>query len=93
MTIRQPLDFSKVEALRKEMLLTMKDMSELFEVSRMTYHSWVQGKKLRRKNDEQVRLMLKRLLAVYTGHGWPSAEVRAMDSSQRSQRLRELLEA
>jgi hypothetical protein len=33
------------------------------------------------------------LLAVYTGHGWPSAQVRAMDSKQRALHLKQLLEA
>jgi DNA-binding XRE family transcriptional regulator len=43
----KPLDFRKVEALRKHMLLTTSDMSELLKVSRMTYYGWVKGKPLR----------------------------------------------
>jgi DNA-binding transcriptional regulator YiaG len=83
----KPLDFSKVEALRKHMLLTTSDMSELLGVSRMTYYGWVRGKPLRRANDESVRAMLKRLLAVMTEHGWPMPEVIAAAQKQRKERL------
>jgi DNA-binding transcriptional regulator YiaG len=87
----KPLDFTKVEALRRHMLLTTQDMSELLGVSRMTYYGWVKGKPLRKSNDEAVRLMLKRLLAVMTDHGWPMPEVIAADQKQRKERLVELL--
>ena len=49
-----PLDFKRVEALRKHMLLTTGNMAEILEVSRMTYYGWVKGKPVRRKNDERV---------------------------------------
>lgn len=87
----KPLDFTKVEALRRHMLLTTQDMSELLGVSRMTYYGWVKGKPLRKSNDEAVRSMLKRLLAVMTEHGWPMPEVIAADQKQRKERLLELL--
>jgi DNA-binding transcriptional regulator YiaG len=87
----KPLDFTKVEALRKHMLLTTSDMSELLGVSRMTYYGWVKGKTLRKANDEAVRAMLKRLLAVMTEHGWPMPEVIAADQKQRKERLLEIL--
>jgi len=87
----KPLDFSKVEALRKHMLLTTSDMSELLGVSRMTYYGWVKGKSLRKANDEAVRAMLKRLLTVMTDHGWPPPEVIAADQKQRKERLLEIL--
>ena len=87
MTLKPPLDFTKVEALRKHMLLTTTDMSELLGVSRMTYYGWVKGKPLRPSNDGSVRVMLKRLLAVMTEHGWPMPEVIASDQKQRKERL------
>ena len=49
MTNRAPLDFKKVEALRKHMLLTTSNMAELFTISRMTYYGWVKGKPVRKK--------------------------------------------
>ncbi len=87
----KPLDFSRVEALRKHMLLTASDMAELLGVSRMTYYGWVRGKPLRKSSDEAVRAMLKRLLAVMTDHGWPTPEVIASSQKQRKERLLEVL--
>jgi DNA-binding XRE family transcriptional regulator len=89
---KPPLDFTKVEALRKHMLLTTTDMASLLGVSRMTYYGWVRGKPLRKTSDEYVRLMLKRLLAVMTEHQWPTPEVIAMEQPQRKQRLVEVLD-
>lgn len=91
MTLKPPLDFTKVEALRKHMLLTTQDMSELLGVSRMTYYGWVKGKPLRKTNDEHVRTMLRRLLAIMSDHKWPTPEVIASDQKQRKERLLELL--
>jgi DNA-binding XRE family transcriptional regulator len=85
------LDFTKVEALRKHMLLTTRDMSELLGVSRMTYYSWVAGKPMRETNRLYVRTMLKRLLAVMTDHKWPMPEVISADQKFRKERLIELL--
>jgi DNA-binding XRE family transcriptional regulator len=91
MTPKPLLEFSKVEALRKHMLLTTSDMSELLGVSRMTYYGWVKGKPLRKSNDESVRTMLRRLLAVMTNRGWPMPDVIASDQKQRKERLVEIL--
>jgi DNA-binding XRE family transcriptional regulator len=91
MTDKPGLDFSKVEALRKHLMLTTADMAKLLGVSRMTYYGWVKGKAMRKTNDVMVRSMLRKLLAVITEQGWPSPEVIAMESSQRLQRLRETL--
>jgi DNA-binding transcriptional regulator YiaG len=88
---KPPLDFAKVEALRKHMLLTTQDISELLGVSRMTYYGWVKGKPIRKSNDEHVRTMLRRLLAIMSNHGWPTPEVIASDQKQRKERLVELL--
>jgi len=92
MTPKQSLDFTKVEALRKHMLLTTIDMASLLGVSRMTYYGWVRGKPIRKSNDEYVRLMLKKLLSVMTEHQWPTPEVIAMEQPQRKQRLVEILD-
>jgi len=91
MTDKPSLDFGKVEALRKHLMLTTADMAKLLGVSRMTYYGWVKGRAMRKSNDETVRSMLRRLLTVVTEQGWPSAEVIAMESKQRLERLKELL--
>ena len=93
MTPKTPLDFNKVEALRKHMLLTTSDMAELLGVSRMTYYGWVKGKPLRKSNDESVRVMLRRLLAVMNDHGWPMPDVIASNQKQRKERLISILNA
>jgi DNA-binding XRE family transcriptional regulator len=90
MTNIPPLNFTKVEALRKHMLLTTGNMAELLGVSRMTYYGWVKGKSIRKKNDEKVRDTLRELLAVMSD-GWPQPEVIAIEQKERFQRLLEIL--
>ncbi len=90
MTNIPPLNFTKVEALRKHMLLTTGNMAELLGVSRMTYYGWVKGKSIRKKNDEKVRDTLRELLVVMS-EGWPQPEVIAIEQKERFQRLLEIL--
>jgi DNA-binding transcriptional regulator YiaG len=87
----KPIDFTKVEALRKHMLLTTADMAELLGVSRVTYYGWVKGRPIRRSNENAARAMLKRMLAVVTKYGWPTPEAIAANQKQRKQYLLELL--
>lgn len=89
---KPPLDFTKVEALRKHMLLTVQDMAKLLGVTRMTYYGWLDGKVPRRKNDEKVRSILKKLLGVMTEHNWPTPDVIASTQEQRVAKLNKLLE-
>ena len=86
-----PLDFAKVEALRKHMMLTTNDMASLFGVSRMTYYGWVRGKVLRKTNDETVRIVLKQLLSIMVEDKWPTPDVIAMEQKQRKERLDECM--
>ena len=92
MTTPNSIDFTKVEALRKHMLLTVQDICDLFGVTRATYYIWLRGKPIRKTNDAVVRAVLKRLLAVMTQHSWPMPEVIASDQKQRKERLHQLLE-
>lgn len=87
----QPLDFVKVESLRRHMLLTTSDMAELLGVSRMTYYGWIKGKTLRAKNELKVRTRLRQLLSIMATHSWPMPEVIASSQTQRKARLLELL--
>ena len=91
MTPNPPLDFTKVEALRKHMLLTTDNMASLFGVSRMTYYGWVRGKVLRKSNETTVKATLKKLLNIMVEDKWPSPDVIAMEQPQRKERLDELL--
>lgn len=87
----KPLDFSKVEALRRHMLLSVRDISMVLGVSRMTYYGWLKGKPLRKSNDAKVREKLRQLLEIMKD-GWPQPEVIALESVSRRQRLLELLD-
>ena len=91
MTMAKPLDFSKVEALRRHMLLSVRDISMVLGVSRMTYYGWLKGKPLRKSNDAKVREKLRQLLEIMK-EGWPQPEVIALESVARRQRLLELLD-
>ena len=84
-----PLDFKKVEALRKHMLLTTSNMAELLGVSRMTYYGWVKGKPVRKKNEDKVRDILRKLLSILND-GWPQPEVIALEQKMRFERLLEI---
>jgi hypothetical protein len=57
----------------------------------MTYYGWVNGKAIRKSNEESVKTMLRKLLAIMTEHGWPMPEIIAAEQKQRRQRLEELL--
>ena len=86
-----PIDFTKVEALRKHMLLTINDMASLLGVTRMTYYGWVRGKPLRKTNSDTVRTVLKQLLSVMVDDKWPMPDVIAMEQKQRKERLDEIM--
>ena len=91
MTNRAPLDFKKVEALRKHMLLTTSNMAELFTISRMTYYGWVKGKPDRKKNHDRVISTLRNLLKVME-NGWPQPNIIALEQKDRFKELLEVLE-
>ena len=60
----KPLDFTKVEALRRHMLLSIRDIAMVLGVSRMTYYGWLKGKPLRKSNDAKVREKLRQLVDI-----------------------------
>lgn len=86
-----PLDFGKVEALRKHMLITVQQLSELLGVSRMTYYGWLKGKNIRAHNDFKVRRILKQLLTIMHEHEWPTPNVIGISSKERFEKLKELI--
>lgn len=88
---KKPLDFAKVDALRKHMMLRQADMAEIFGVSRVTYNSWLKGIRPRDKKDELVREQLVKLLEIMNVHNWPQANVIVMSPAQRKKTLFALL--
>jgi excisionase family DNA binding protein len=91
MSEQPALDFGKVEALRKHMLLTVQQLCKLFGVSRMTYYSWLKGKNIRHHNDAKVRRVLKVLLATMHQHEWPTPDVIGSSSVERFQKLKDII--
>ena len=87
-----PIDFAKVESLRRHMLLNTAQMAQLLNVSRVTYYNWVKGKPIRRDNLVSVKDTLRKLLNIMTTHGWPQPYVIAMMPGQRFEKLLELLQ-
>jgi len=83
--------FAKVEALRKHMILTTAQMAKVLGTTRVTYSGWVNGKAIRKTNEDRVKQVLRNLLAVVTEHEWPKPEVIALASSQRFNTLLEIL--
>lgn len=91
-TTKSPLDFTKVDALRKRMLLTIDSMCVLLDVSRVSYHNWLSGKsKPRNKRDEQIRATLRKLIWCITEKQWPTPEVLVADQKDRLALLQEML--
>lgn len=87
------LDFSKVESLRQHMLLRGEDMASLFQVSRMTYYSWVTGKSgIRKRNEARVKRVLKKLVRAVKDNDWPNPEAVAASPEQRKQLIKEYVE-
>lgn len=91
-TTPNQLDFAKVEVLRRHLMLTTSDMSEVFGVSRITYYNWTKGTPLRTKNLTNTKKIIRKLVAIVKEHNWPTEEVRQLDQKQRLQRLLALLQ-
>lgn len=87
------LDFKRIEALRKHLLISKTSMAKLYKVSRMTYHSWCKGRNITPNNTIKVSEITKALLFIMAEEGWPNSKVYEMDDAQRYERLAELLEA
>lgn len=88
---KPPLDFTKIEALRKHAKLTMAEFASLCGVSRMTYYSWVRGQPMRRKNEQYVRRSVRMLLELVKERKWPEAGADQLSSTERIARLNKLL--
>lgn len=86
------IDFTKVESLRKHMILTGGDMASLLGVTRMTYHRWVQGRVPPPRYNSKIKLVLKNLLSIMVDDKWPTPDVIIMDSKTRRAKLDTFLE-
>lgn len=92
MTDAKPLDFVKIDALRRHMLLTHTQMSQLLGVSRVTYYNWKRGSQPSQQNVGKARAALKEMMRVMVEQQWPSPEVVAMDTTERVIALQRLMQ-
>lgn len=83
--------FTKVESLRKHMMLNISQITELIGVSRMSYYGWLKGKPIRKVSEDKVKKTVKSLLVIMKEHEWPTTEVIVMTPEERFTRLKELL--
>jgi len=92
MTEAKPLDFVKIDALRRHMLLTHTQMAGLLGVSRVTYYNWKRGAQPSQLNVGKAKAALKEMMRVMVAHQWPSPDVVAMDSTERVIALQRLMQ-
>ena len=84
-----PVDFAKVEILRKRMGLSTMDMAAALKVSRMTYYLWVRGSKPRKPQLDRANKVLRVLLEAYQGESWD--ETRSLPAAKRRDVLLQLV--
>jgi DNA-binding XRE family transcriptional regulator len=85
-----PLDFAKIEVIRKHCNMTKAEFAALCGVSRMTYHGWLKGQPIRPKNDAFVRRTVRRILMLISEGDWPKG-LDLLPPAERKERLRQLV--
>lgn len=88
----KPLDFAKIDALRKYMLLTVENMCVLFGCSRVAYYNWLKGAKVRKAKNEQVRVVVRKLMTLVANKDWPNGDVFVATQANRLKLLQAVLE-
>lgn len=91
MTMPKPIDFSKVEVLRKRLGLSTVDMAAAMSVSRMTYYLWVRGGNMHSKHARRVHKVVRVLLDLLKDKLWFD-EVVPLGPKVRRERLLALLD-
>jgi DNA-binding transcriptional regulator YiaG len=87
------LDFNKVEALRKHMLLSVRGMAQILRTSRQNYYNWKSARSYPTPNAEAaLKSRIKKMLTVVNEHSWPTADIIMATHSQRVKKLLALLE-
>lgn len=85
------LDFAKVDALRKHMLLTVESMVVLIGTSRVSYYNWLKHGIKRKKTSDQIRKAVRKLVAVMTNHNWPNEAAYVASQAERLEMLQNLI--
>lgn len=87
-----PIDFAKIDTLRRHMLLTVSNMASLLGVSRMTYYSWTNGGTISKGKITFVKHRIRQLLVVMAEEKWPAPAVIASSQAVRMEMLQAALE-
>lgn len=85
------LDFAKMDALRKHMLLTVESMVVLLGTSRVSYYMWLKHGIKRKKTSEQIRKTVRTLLAIVSKNNWPNEAAYVANQKQRLEMLQEMI--
>lgn len=88
----KPLDFEKVDALRKHMLLTVDSMCDILGTSRVSYYNWLKGSKVRKTKADKLRKIIRSMVTCVSRNLWPNPAVFVANQETRLVMLKELLE-
>lgn len=72
---------TKLELLRTRLQLTKGELAHLTGVSRMTYHSWINGSPIRRRNFKKASALAARLQLLLERNNWSAIESELLSSS------------
>ncbi len=87
----KPIDFNKIDALRKHMLLTVDSIVKLYGVTRVSYYGWLKGGGMHKTTAAKIRRITRKLVACVSMHNWPNPAVFQASQSERLKMLEELL--
>lgn len=87
------IDFAKVDALRKHMLLTVASMCVVLGSSRVSYYGWLKGTIPRAQTTKHIREVVRKLVSCVHFHSWPGPAVFVASQPERLIMLQELLKS
>lgn len=85
------IDFQKIEALRKHMLLTVESMVKIYGTTRVSYYNWLKGKHMRATTARHIRNVTKQLAICVAQHNWPNEMVFVANQAERLEMLQKLI--
>lgn len=85
------IDFQKIEALRKHMLLTVDSMVKVYGTTRVSYYNWLKGKHMRATTAAHIRKVTKQLAICVAQHNWPNEMVFVASQAERLELLQNLI--
>ena len=85
-----PPDFIELESLRKQMLLSISDLSSILGTSRMSYYTWLKGGNIHKSNIKKINSKINQLKGVVSKYEWPK-DILELEPKERKVKLIELL--